>query len=256
MEHATYRKLVAKDTHEDREAKLSLLAKVAFLENVSYDNREKLLGIMTARKFTAGEVVVTKEKSEETFFIVSQGQVEVKTKSKEATMGAGKHVGDHVLSNSAKKIKAEITAKSTGLGFTVSSEDMRSVIGTPWDLIPVEVDTLGAVVGLRQDPYASFPHLPREQTVRLSHRIQNTSFMPCDVIAKAGEEIDACLYLVREGKAFSRKGRIKSQVPAGAIYGEAMFIECREKKTLTCTFKAEFVADTECVEGMLTLEDY
>jgi len=276
IEHTIYRKLVAKDVHEERTAKVKLMEQVTFMESMAYDHlhvsfweslttekREKILEIMQLQEFERDTVIVSKEKSLDTFIMVREGQVECRNMSSElhsknmddTTLGVGKHFGGQVLCNEIKHpISAKVVGKSKyGKVYTISRTATAAVIGKPLDLIPIDVRTLVGIEALRTNPNKD---LSRDHLLKLSHRFRNKTFKAGKVIVEADKETEACIYVIRDGTASYTKGRMSFSLLPGKCYGEDLFAQCRKANVTSGVPKSTLVAKSNCVVGILTLEGY
>jgi len=268
LDHDTYRRLVAKDMREDRQHKLDLLSKVDFLHNISTENREKLVSIMEAKKFRKGDVLCHKEESGKTFFLIDDGEVlcrdassKLRGERDDCTLKSGEHFGQHVLASVRDPVKAELVVSKSGTVYKIDREQYRKVIGTSLDLIPVEDRTLGLITALQRTEGEVL--LP-DEILKLSHCIHNTKYKEGAVIVEAGVEIEAAIYIVREGEAHSTeggasgrlKGRMKNILRAGTHFGDKLFMEAREADEFTGVSKYELTAHTKCVVGVISITDY
>ena len=230
VDQKTFRYIMQSQTLQTEADKKSLLESVTFLKDLDPTDINKLVHVMTPRKFEAGEYLVRKGDHSaddvQTFFVIQEGKVKVtditigSTDYEDQVLGAGDYFGERALMTKEPRT-ANCVATTKGIALTIDNETFVKVVGNLSALTTKAEDRrkLAAIkvfqmTKLSMSTLGSIAEQMLEQTVP-----PHTT-----IFAQDDPKTPAALYFVRSGnvRVYSNDGRVDNIIDSGGYFGEDM----------------------------------
>jgi len=255
-------------------AKMNLLENVAFLKNVSRQQKVKLAAAMRPRPFKEGEYLSRKGEQKCSWTLIDRGSVLATNISEgplegdsaqnnesgmfmhsydDVTLGEGDCFGERSISTGLPTV-ADLIAESDGIAFVVDRESFLEILGDLKEIIHRSLDQLKLQA---IHIIATTTQKDERMLNYLASQIVDVSFEKGKIICKEGEPLilDAGLYLVREGKVEVRKSSLTKPeiINVDGFFGDDQLNEDKVGRTKFVS-DSTVVALTDCVCGVLKLE--
>lgn len=134
VDQTTFRAILQTQTQTANDVKLTLLKKVSFLQELEPSDLAKLVGTLTPRPFTKGQVLVKKGDDGDAFYVIQSGKVSVTNIEvggqtyEDMELGPGDFFGERALLTKEPRT-ANCIAATDGIAQTVDRDTFTKVMG-------------------------------------------------------------------------------------------------------------------------------
>jgi len=134
VDQKTFRYILQAQTKEGSAEKMKLLKGVDFLKDLGDVEINKLIDVMTPKKFAKGEYLMKKGDEADNFWIVEEGKAKVanitagNTKYEDLEIGPGQYAGERAIMTGEKRA-ADVIAQTDVLAFGIDKDTFATVLG-------------------------------------------------------------------------------------------------------------------------------
>jgi cAMP-dependent protein kinase regulator len=134
VDQKTFRSLMVKQTRIMEAEKEKLLNSVDFLNNISSIDMKRLAAVLTTRFAQPGETVIQKGSAGDTFFVISEGEVQVtdmsvgSIKFDDMKLSPGDYFGERAIAVDEPRA-ATVKATKKSILFSISKQAFEKVLG-------------------------------------------------------------------------------------------------------------------------------
>jgi CRP-like cAMP-binding protein len=254
--------LMQSQTKKSGEEKLKLLSDISFLLNLGDEDIMRLYSVMTPLLFCTGDLIVRKGDQGNSFYILQEGRVRVtdiyvgNTSYENVTLEPGDYFGEGSLVSNEPR-PANVVALTKGMAFSIDRGQFEKVLGDFPRLVSKAQDRqrLECIKVLKDADLTS------TDLDSLVKHIADKDFSSNETIFRQIDEIQAALYIVREGvvRITTEDGSRTEDIGAGGYFGqEQLLVDSKGLQDSTCMVSAEYtatVSSDKCTCGILSLEE-
>ena len=290
VDQKTFRFILQNQTAQGEANKGALLKGVDFLKDLDAAELSKLAQVMTPKPFNNGDFLIRKGEAADYFYIIQEGSLMATdigvgdTTYEDVALKAGDYVGERALVTGDPRA-ANVVAKTDGMAFGIDRATFEQVLGTLSVLILRSQDKRKLVrrCMLLCRKFCVFVSLTHsflflqsgikaikdtrldERTMRsLASLIKDRTFKAGETICQEGVNVEAALYLVRDGKitVTNKAGSRSETVVRGGYFGDDQLLADRlgEKEQIadSTLYGAVYTATVteDCTCGILTLAEF
>mmetsp|Transcript_27192 Transcript_27192/g.74994 ORF Transcript_27192/g.74994 Transcript_27192/m.74994 type:complete len:1275 (-) Transcript_27192:873-4697(-) len=270
-----YRAVVQAGTKKEEENKLALLKKVPFLDELTEENRIKLIRTMMMVDFKEGDTIVSRNDYGKAFYVVNEGTIKSEGGGRKKDYNRGEYFGDQWLSTQSVRDKggSDMVAAGDGSALTIDQETFANVMGKVEKVLGTHFESDGeddsdddlehltktdemqlqGISALRWDKNSKLTH---KQIIKVQSLIQEKKYNKGEMIWCEGEVIPAAINFVYAGRAERRTGMFKKKFGRKNFFGSTQFEHARDTKNFKFKVDQSIVARKDTIIGELLLEDF
>ena len=258
----TFRRILSSQTQLCSHKKCRLVESIHFFELLM--DECNIADHVMPLSFRPGDVLLGPDESNEKLYIIGEGVVHRKTKSKgrldTLAIRQGDYFGERGLVGTDISASTYVAATS-GLAFTIDRTTFENMVmqKTNPSVAALVTSAIRNDQMIRRLAVLQFMIQYAEpiQIVTLASLLKDKSYSAGEKILVEKESVRAALFYVKQGEvALSTSDSVAKVVPIGGWFGEAHMTKAYSKGKKTTKSMYTVIAKTDCTFSVLTLKDF